>query len=219
MVRTNIPEYLQVRFNDYRRLQEEYDTLVSTLRERGGFRGLVGRKMPRIQYDNCRARIREIEFQVRALCNVATAIRMGYEPYSVPTDWHAGYAERPKGSFDDWGIDTWRTTSEPLRRTFRAPMPPDVLDEYRRAKLSGLFTHFIVAAPDPTLFEVPSSMFCDPVLIGYIPQEVAGMRFGTPLRWERLRSFEQPGLHVRNGVGFLISMWDLEKDREVAGIN
>ncbi len=217
------PDYINVRMRNYQNLREELKILEQTLREkRGNFLGF-GQKMSTSQITAHETRIQEIKVQMRGLICVGLALKAGYEPYSPPENWYAGYAERPS---DPWGINFVDTTftrnggsarqdgNRQISLGFSTPMPVTTIEKFEKAKKSGYFKAFIVAAPDLSLFQ-QGSLFCEPALIGYVQTET-NIGFGQP--W-KINSGIQPGLIVNGAVGFKIDLWDLEKDREFSGIN
>ncbi len=220
----SIPDYQSVGFAEYPVLQEELDALKSNLAQRKGFLG-INKQMTSEQIRIHEIRIAELDAKLKGLVRVAQAIQGGYEPYHPPSDWYAGFAEdvsdKYRNSFD--------RRQDPLNEditifslslTFATPMPKTTLIKYDKAKRTGVFKTFIVAAPDKSLF-VQGSLFCEPALIGYIPVE-RSIGFGQPMIIGEYPSREidiQPGLYVQGAVGFLIDMWNLEKDRKFAGIN
>lgn len=221
------PEYLVQRFRDYNQLQTELDTLRKTLRDQAGGLFGLGRRMSSTQVDVYRTRVRDLEAQLAHMIDMAHAIRLGYEPYKVPGKWYAGYAEVDSNTV--WTHAASRVDpqgsnpgSDTLQWQFSAPMPAPVLEKFRKAKKTGLFDQFIVAAPDRSLFRQVQSMFCEPSLIGYIASGRGHVRFGQPYKRNnadgRWTTEVQPGLHIEGGAGFLIAMWDLEKDRRAAGL-
>lgn len=198
-----LPDYLVTRFREVRLLQEELDTLISTLSERGGGLFGLGRSMPKEQVAVYRSRIADIKAQLQGLINVAEAIRLGYEPYTPPGSWWIGYLDSPPTIplFDD----------RLLRTVFQAPIPSEVLEKQRRAKATGLFhKRYVVAAPERSLFHSVIGLRWDPALIGFVPVERNAVI---------LEGHGKPGMTMRNGASFLIAMWGQEKDRKSAGLD
>lgn len=179
-------------------IREELAILQETLRERGGSLFGIGTQMPQGQKEAYKTRIRVLE-------RVLGALELGYTPYSVPKNFWAGRLNP-----DDWSG---------LQLVFRAPMPREVLEKYKKAKRTKLFDCFVVASPDETLFREAPSMFCEPVLVGFVGSNMY-LYLSHP-EGQRANGSSQrtTGLITNGGTGFLIAMWDLEKDRKAAGLD
>ncbi len=124
----------------------------------------------------------------------------------------------------EWARTGWRTDSRASDTglEFNAPVPAEVLTKYQKARDTKLFEKFLVASPDRELFrEVPRTLFIEPVLVGYIPEKTNQSVIIGRNQQEVVKSRWQtnPGVDVRNGVGFLIAHWDLQKDRKATGLN
>lgn len=189
-------------------LAEEYKILVENLLRHGGGIFGIGRKMPNIQVRIHKERIRQIEGICRLMEKTLRALTLGYEPYHPPAKWYVGWLlgenERDQVFFP---------LEERIFLTFVSPLPHRALEKYRAAKRTGLFSVFLVATPDQALFQ-EARTFAEPALIGYVGGN-SPIRLTAP----RKKNQQQPGLKVADGVGFLIDMWDMEKDRRAAGMN
>lgn len=113
--------------------------------------------------------------------------------------------------------------SNNLNLEFNAPVPVEVIAKYREARDTKFFSRFVIASPDYQLFkETPRTLFNEPVLVGLVAETVGQKIEFDRTNNQRRREWQQegvPGTKIKNGVGFLIAHWDLEKDRKAAGLN
>lgn len=178
-------------------LAAEYASLKETVKKFGGGIFGIGRKMPQEQVRVHRQRLLLLE-------KIFRAIQLGYEPYHPPSNWYVGWF-------------TWREERlvwSNIRLFSHSPVPPRAILKYARAKKTGLFSAFLVAAPDRSLFNETRIIFSDPVLIGFVRGSQA-----IDLEARVDGGVQKPGLTVTHGAGFLVDMWNLEKDRRTAGMD
>ena len=219
-----MPEFLQVRFREVLALQRELETLEGSLRT-----------FPRImpwssissgiaqQKRSHEKRISDLRIQITALRRIAAAVRLGYDPYTTPKGWWAGFVGEPYEWWDKY--ENWKETAPALNAVFNAPMPIEVLEKYKNAEKSGLFDHFVVVSPNPVLFQTrPAPLYCDPFLLGFIGTDSSKpeFRLGTVEQDNEKRNYRlsaTPCFRVENVVGLEIAHWNLEEDRHAAGLS
>lgn len=179
----------------------EYQELVSTQKRI---------KLPWGQKEVYRDRIRQIETQLLCARKVIEAVRLGYEPYTIPDNFYVGLInERDMGRGVVIGL------------IFQAPMPAKIIDQYTGAQRTKLFDNFLVASPDRSIFRQVSSLACEPVLVGFvrmIPERILFFQKFIGYEDGATRRFA-PGVKVNGGIGFLIAHWDLAKDRKASGLD
>jgi hypothetical protein len=215
-------------------LKQELEELEDTLRQRKGLLKPFGLSIPETQVNTLTVRAANIRGRLRVLLRVAKAIYMGYEPYTPPTNWYAGFVE-PGDRVRYSAMNKFKKNPDThlnegtrgLSWGFSAPMPKAALVSYKRARKSGLFACFIGCAPSRDLFsDIIPSLNEDPVVISYIAtQGDNNLRFGQPFKEVYLSEHNwtdtevQPGLIVEGGVGFLVHAWGHKEDRRAAGLN
>lgn len=181
-------------------LKLERDELIQTIEENRVLRFLI--RMPRHQLEIYRQRIEQLESEIEEAGRLEEALRYGYQPYTPPADWYVG-------AVDEKDI----TSKTEIDLIFRAPMPKEAIEKYQEARKRKLFSLFLVAAPDRSLFRriqpsAPTSLYVDPVLIGYIPTQEASYVSSPRTNQGKIA----PGIVTEGLNGFLIAYWDLEKD-------
>lgn len=196
-------------------LQGELDELIRNRKQ-------LPWRIPGAQEQVYKERRRVLEAQLRGLGKIAAAVKAGYEPYTPPEKWYGGFLEAVNPW--DWTLPLSEgvggLTGKTLEMRFSTPIPAEVLLKYQAAKRTGLFDQFLVVAPDPSLFETISSLFCEPAIVGYVGTEREKLGFASNREWQHNKGwiYHLPRFHVGNGTGFLIAMWDMEKDRQFAGL-
>ena len=180
---------------------------------------------PRQQRDIYRNRVRELRATADSALRIIVALKRGYQPYTIPPSWYAGYVEAPPR--ESWALASSLTPRnmatyssmayQPILYVFGRPLPPDVLAKYVPLKKEGLFDAMLVAAPNPDYFVRPQrnasgSLFVEPVLVGYIATgDFRGDGYNMGLCFAR-SSKTVPHIRMAGGIGFLIAHWDLEDD-------
>ena len=117
-------------------------------------------------------------------------------------------------------------TGVDLGLEFKAPIPPNILERYDRARSTGLFDAFLIAGPNFEDFRITRTMLTDPVMVGLVRKNRREkIVFDTTNRqnaggYRVLGQRERfPGIVIENANTLLIGQWDLSKDRQSAGLN
>lgn len=255
--------FLLQRFQQFDQLEEERKLLL---------KGQIEVKLPREQQRIYLDRIRDLEGEMTGLQCIAQAVRLGYEPYTLPNNYYVAEFDRRIGGIDGFLLNNWaRRTAEAgfvvgppligallaggegfrvgmvaaiitgpagvglgeavgsmtreerndLGLEFKAPIPAQVLPRYQKARDTKLFERFLIASPNFDLFEQTrtSTLFADPVLVGYTRENANQPVSFTAKNGRRIQWKDNRGADIINGVGFLIAHWDLAKDRRAAGLN
>jgi hypothetical protein len=211
-----LPDYLKSRLSNYNTLLEERELLQEKLGQYGWIKRQL-LKMMSFGPDQFTRRIEELSAQLKGLDKVIRALELGYEPYTPPNTWWVGLPERERVRYG-WTTIDGRTGAD-LRLFFRAGVPPDVREKYRRAEMTGLFTQFVIAAPDRELFENQPRLRTDPVLIGYVKTDLTSLKIFHPAEQQMWNIRIGPGVLVEGGCGFKIAAWDYGEDRKRAGLS
>lgn len=108
---------------------------------------------------------------------------------------------------------------------FRAPILPNILERYDRARSTRLFDAFLIAGPNFEDFRVTRTMLTDPVMVGLVRRnKMEKIIFETTRRqnaggYRELGQRERfPGVVIENANTLLIGQWDLSKDRQAVGL-
>lgn len=180
---------------------EERTTLQQTIEDNSKLWGLFN-ALPVQQLNVYQQRIAELNGDIEGLSRYEKALSLGYSPYTPPADWYVGLV-------DNRDRQPLGVNPVTVSLIFSAPMPDAALKELRKAKASGLFSTFLVAAPDRALFERTMPLYVDPVLIGYVHTKSQTSIRNT---WDPQKRNVGPGVIADGVAGFLIAYWDLEKD-------
>lgn len=175
-------------------LIQEIADLEKTLKKHSGFLFGIGRTMPAQQ-------IRAYWVRLDFLRTVKMALELGFEPYTPPRNWYAGF------------LDEKGRRRSPMRTSefnyFKALIPPAALARYQTALKAKVFDNFVVASPNKEHFQRIVQPVTDPVLVGYI---------GTQGKPPAIATSQSAYYHlqVKDGVGFLIAMWGIADDLKFA---
>lgn len=210
----NPPDLVDVVLNEASQSFDEYAALVANRAD------LKARKIKihEGQQQAYEARMADLAAKVEGAWRVTEAIKLGYDPYSVPNTFYAGTLSRKEA----WAMrGSWfdRGQGNNVSKFFNAPMPVEVLEKLHEAQERQLFSRFIVASADKSLFtELPAPLFVEPVLVGFITTDRRGLNLRQNDNIAETAGLNpkpykiNPGLEVRNGIGFLVAHWDLSKD-------
>lgn len=216
-VKVNPPDLIDVVLADASQSFDEYAALVANKVD------LKARKIKihKGQLEAYEARMTDLAAKVEGAWKVTEAIKLGYDPYSVPDTFYVGTLSQ-KEAWEMRGQWSDRGRGNNISKFFNAPMPVEVLEKLNRAQEAQLFGKFVVASADKSLFtELPAPLFVEPVLVGFVITDRRGLNLRqndniAETAGPNSKPYKiDPGLKVRNGIGFLVAHWDLSKDLQL----